>query len=85
MSCGTPMVAPDVDGIRGLVIDGETGLLFRHGDEASFGAALARVLSDPTGAAAMRERARRLALARMTAGAVAIDLRECFVETSPRL
>jgi len=31
-ACGTPVIASDVPGLRDAVKDGETGLLYRHGD-----------------------------------------------------
>jgi glycosyltransferase involved in cell wall biosynthesis len=40
MACGLPCVAADVSGVRELVDDGRTGLLFQIDDEASLQAAL---------------------------------------------
>ncbi|HTO92995.1 MAG TPA: glycosyltransferase, partial [Bacteroidota bacterium] len=45
-ACGTPSVAADVPGLRDAVRDGETGLLYRHGDVEGLGACLERILSD---------------------------------------
>lgn len=45
-ACGTPTVATDAPGLRDAVVDGETGLLARPGDAASFAAQIARLLAD---------------------------------------
>jgi len=55
-ACGTPVVATNVPGLCDSVRDGETGYLVPFGDAAAFAAAVRRVLADPEGAAAMRER-----------------------------
>lgn len=46
LSCGLPMVAPELPTIRETLRDGETALLFRLGDTASLAHALRRVLED---------------------------------------
>ncbi len=61
MALGTPVVSTDVAGIPELVQHGRTGLLGAEGDPASLAAALARLLDD----AALRERLRVAALARV--------------------
>ena len=47
MACGTPVVASDAGGLRGLVRHGETGLLCAPGDAAALAEALDTVLGDP--------------------------------------
>ena len=58
-ACGTPVVASDVPGLRDVVRDGETGLLYRHGDVPQLAGQVVRVLRD------------RLLRERLTAGALA--------------
>lgn len=52
MAAGKPIVASDIDGYRGVLGDGEEGLLVQPGDERRLAEALIRLLKDP----ALRER-----------------------------
>jgi len=45
--CGLPVIAPAVDGIPEVVVDGETGLLIAPEDEAELARAIARLARDP--------------------------------------
>lgn len=45
-ACGTPTVASDSPGLRDSVVDGETGLLVRHGDVSALVAAIRRLVED---------------------------------------
>ncbi len=45
---GLPVVASAVGGLKRLVVNGETGLLVRPGDDEALSRALWRLLSDPT-------------------------------------
>ncbi|NQT51294.1 glycosyltransferase family 4 protein, partial [bacterium] len=47
LSCGLPMVAPDLPTVRETLRDGETALLFKLGDTQSLAHALRRILDDP--------------------------------------
>ena len=47
-SCGTPVVATAVGGLRLTVRDGETGYLVGSRNPSAFAAALSRVLADPS-------------------------------------
>ncbi|MCY4583198.1 MAG: glycosyltransferase [Chloroflexi bacterium] len=55
MACGTPVVASDAGGLRGLVRHGETGLLCSPGDAAALAEAFDAVLGDPSYARRMGE------------------------------
>lgn len=58
---GVPVVGPRVGGLPEVVTDGETGLLFDPGDEASAAAAVLRILGDADALELMRRRAVRRA------------------------
>lgn len=64
---GVPVVAPDIDGIPELVVDGSTGLLVQPGDVDSFTKACDRLLSDGDLSARMGQRGRELVLAQHNA------------------
>ncbi len=53
MAAGLPVVATDVSGTRGVMLDGETGLLAPPGDAAALGWAIATLLAAPERAAHM--------------------------------
>lgn len=46
MACGLPCVVSNIPGARDLLLDGETGLLFRSGDAADLAAKLQRLIAD---------------------------------------
>lgn len=46
MSCGLPVIATNVGGIPDLVVDGENGILVRHGDLNGFISAMRELSSD---------------------------------------
>jgi len=52
-ACGTPVVAAAVGGLSSLVDDGVTGHLVDSRDPGDYAAPIARLLTDPVGAAAM--------------------------------
>lgn len=45
-ACGTPVIAADVQGLRDAVKDGETGLLYPHGDAGALTAAILRLVTE---------------------------------------
>ena len=64
MSCGIPVVATDVGGVREVVDHGVTGLLCGADDLDGFAANLAQLLFKPADARAMGSAARRVAVER---------------------
>ncbi len=58
MALGRPVVASDVGGLKELVTDGETGVLFRAGDPDALAEACLRLVHDPVLAARLVEQAR---------------------------
>lgn len=59
MAAGLPVVATDVSGTRGVVVDGETGLLVPPGDAVALSRAIATLLDNPGRAAQMGSAGRR--------------------------
>lgn len=58
LAAGRPVVAPDIGAIRGIVADGETGLLYPPADTVSLQMALAIMVLDEPERRAMATRAR---------------------------
>lgn len=58
MAHGVPAVASDVEGLRTLVIDGQTGLCRPPGDSEPMAHAMLELLADPVGARIMSDRGR---------------------------
>lgn len=46
-ACGTPVIASDVPGLRDAVKNGETGLLYTHGDKGDLVGKIRMLLDDP--------------------------------------
>jgi len=84
MACGTPVIGSDVGGIGEMVVPGSTGWLLPAGNALALNAAVAEALDQPQTLAAMRRHARELALQRLSADAVAAQLRECFLPKAIR-
>lgn len=61
-STGVPAVAPDVGGIREIIVDGVTGFITKAADPVSLGTAMQRLCLDQRLAGEMGNAARRLAL-----------------------
>ncbi|MET0145058.1 MAG: glycosyltransferase [Ilumatobacteraceae bacterium] len=82
-ACGVPVVASAVGGLLNIVHDGVTGHLVDGRDPARYARAVAQVLDDPVGAAAMgaaaAERARRF-----TWAFTAARLRRVYTDLSSR-
>ena len=70
MACGVPVVAANVGGLRGIVADGETGILVESREPGAYAAHIQALLRDPEHIAAM-SRAAVSAAAGYTWGAVA--------------
>lgn len=66
MACGTPVLASDVDRLRGTVEHEETGLNVPPGDREAWAQAIARLASDPARRARWGRTARALAEEQMT-------------------
>ena len=71
MACAKPVVAARVGGVPEIVLDGETGLLFRGGDSAALAAALETLLADPARADALGRAGRVRAEAQFTWSCIA--------------
>ncbi|MGI9076538.1 MAG: glycosyltransferase family 4 protein [Gemmatimonadaceae bacterium] len=78
-ACGTPAVVSDSPGLRESVLDGETGVLVRHGDTSAMAEALDRFAASPGMVSAMGAAARVFA-ERFTWDAAAQQTEEHLVE-----
>jgi len=83
MAQGCLLIASDVGGHRELIRDGETGVLFRAGDEASLAEAIVRLLGERERWPQLREQGRRFVeRERNWAGSVA-RYRDIFGRLAP--
>lgn len=85
MTCGIPVVATAVNSVCELVVSGETGLLARPGDPASFSRALAAIIDRPERASRMAEAAQAHVTGRYqreSLGDALSDVYETLLETS---
>jgi glycosyltransferase involved in cell wall biosynthesis len=83
---GCPLVAADSGGLREMVRDGETGLLFRTGDPQSLAAQIDRLLAMPELGARLGEAGRRDVARRYSPDSIAettLDLYASVVERWP--
>lgn len=78
MIAGTCVVASDAAGLRSIVNDGQTGLLFTSGDSAGCAKAIARILDDRTLRHTLETQARREGLKRFHFRERAMDLHKVF-------
>jgi glycosyltransferase involved in cell wall biosynthesis len=83
MAQGCLLIASDVGGHRELIRDGETGVLFRAGDQASLAEAILRLLGERERWPQLREQGRRFVeRERNWAGSVA-RYRDVFGRLAP--
>lgn len=75
MVMSKPVIAPDIEPIRDVLVEGETGWIVDRQDAVAFRATVQRLLDDPALGRQVGEAARRRVLGRHTWSAVA-----CFVE-----
>lgn len=81
MAAGLPVVATDVSGTRGVMRDGETGLLVPPGDATALAQAMAALLAEPERAAQMGAAARRRVELHFSARKQAADHLALFAAT----
>jgi glycosyltransferase involved in cell wall biosynthesis len=79
MAHGRPVVATAVDAIPEFVLDDETGLLHRHGDDAHLAEQIGSLLADPTRAMRLAEAGRQLVKTRFTVERFATSLRDLYL------
>ncbi|MGH7322883.1 MAG: glycosyltransferase family 4 protein [Candidatus Rokuibacteriota bacterium] len=70
MACGVPCLASNIEGIRSLVTDGETGLLFDSRDPDALAAGLERLFTEPEYARRLGDEARARMVARFDLGSL---------------
>jgi glycosyltransferase involved in cell wall biosynthesis len=64
MACGVPVIAFEGTALSEIVVDGETGLLVKHGDVLELRKAIERLAGDPSLRKIMGERAKKVAAER---------------------
>ncbi len=82
MALGVPVVATAVNGLRELVIDGESGLVVPERDPAALAQALERALGDRRLAERLATRGRQLVEQRYSLTRSVADLRALFPEAA---
>lgn len=80
MACGIPVVASDVERLRGAVRHEETGLVVPSGQPGAWREALARLASDPNRRARWGAEARRVAVETMSWETIATAFEAMLVE-----
>ena len=78
MACGVPVVVTATDGLKEIVLDGETGLIVPPQNAEALSDAVAKVLSDSALAARMGRRGRERVIANFSSGIHAEKMRLLF-------
>jgi glycosyltransferase involved in cell wall biosynthesis len=79
MAVGVPVVATDVGGVRQLLVDGASGLLFRPGDVEALTRHISTLLNDAELRSSLASRARDEARSRFRSAAVAGRVRDVYL------
>jgi glycosyltransferase involved in cell wall biosynthesis len=79
-ACAKPVIASNVEAMPQIVLHGETGLIFRAGDERELASALAHLLENPKEAEKMGRNARRLAEEKYSIEKIAAELEKVYEE-----
>jgi len=77
---GKPIVATDIDGVREVIRDGETGILVPPGRPHDLGQAIIRLLCNPAEAAALGERAKKEIPPRFALADMVAAIRSLYIE-----
>jgi len=79
-ACAKPVIASNVEAMPDIVLNGETGLLFRAGNEKELAGALAHLLENPKEAERMGRNARKLAEEKYSIDKIAAELEKVYEE-----
>jgi len=79
-ACAKPVIASNVEAMPDIVPHGETGLLFRAGDEKELASALAHLLENPKETEKMGRNARKLAEEKYSIDKIAAELEKVYEE-----
>jgi glycosyltransferase involved in cell wall biosynthesis len=83
-ACAKPIVASNVGGLRELIVDGETGLLFEAGDVRQLAEKMLYLLNDDGKAAEIGRKARKLVEEKYSLDKVVDDLEELYEEVASK-
>jgi glycosyltransferase involved in cell wall biosynthesis len=83
-ACGKPVVASNLEGLKELIVDGETGLLFEAGDFKQMAEKMVYLLNDDSKAAEIGIKARWLVEETYSIDRVVDNLEELYVEIASR-
>jgi glycosyltransferase involved in cell wall biosynthesis len=81
-ACAKPVIASNVEAMPDIVLHGETGLLFRAGDENDLAGKLAYLLENPEEVKKMRRNARRLVEERYSIDKIVAELEKVYKEVT---
>lgn len=84
MAQGTPVVATAVGGVPEIIVEGDTGLLHRPGDDAELSTKILALLSDPALADRLGQAGRRLVEERFTTRGFASNIASLYRRTIAR-
>jgi len=83
-ACSKPIVASNLQGLKELIVDGETGLLFEAGNFKQMAEKMAYLLNDNNKAAEIGMKARGLVKERYSIDRVVDNLEELYMEIADR-
>jgi glycosyltransferase involved in cell wall biosynthesis len=81
-ACGKPIVASNIRGLRELIIDGETGLLFESGNFKQMAEKMLSLLNDSDKAVEIGRKARMLVEEKYSMDKVVDELEELYIEVA---
>jgi glycosyltransferase involved in cell wall biosynthesis len=84
MAAGLPVVATDVGGVREAVVEGETGFIVPHGDDARMAQRIIEVLTDGAHARSLGERGKAIVARKFSSERHLQNTLELYAELLPQ-